>query len=94
LLGAGAIANIETGARALVETWYFEDDVDPYTIVRPYDLLVFRVKKLASNHVGVMLDRDLFATSTQENGVCKEHLSRWRSYLLQIARLREGLLRS
>ena len=67
------------------EIWYIDEE-KPLCPLQPWDLIVFRIDAIASNHVGVMLDQDFFATSTKSLGVCKSHVARWQPYILQIAR--------
>ncbi len=72
---------------ALTEMWYYDTTTPVESIVQPWDLLVFRVQSLASDHVGIMLTEDLYGTAMKAAGVHKAHLSSSIPRLLQVARL-------
>ena len=74
-------------ALALTEVWYATSACPVTRIVQPWDLLIFRVQSLASDHVGIMLTEGFYGTATKAMGVHKVHLSSSVHQLLQIARL-------
>lgn len=73
------------------EIWWQSSTDDPFTLVQPWDVLIFRALGFASQHVGVVVNQEQFCHTRQRNGVCLEYLRRWRPRLLQMARLRRLL---
>jgi len=77
-----------------MEIWYREDSVDPLRLIRPWDALVMfdRATLPVSTHVGLALDAERFVHARDTStGVAIEKTQRYRSKLLQIARLRRLL---
>lgn len=81
----------QEAAKAISEYWFQDDPQDPLLLVRPWDLVIMRSTHLWSTHVGVVIDTTTFIHTRPRTGVVLESLSRWRRYLLQIARLQRLL---
>lgn len=71
------------------EIWFRGDGRDPVALVRPWDVLVFCTKGLASDHVGIMFDAMQFLHTRPRGGVCLQPLRRYSPLLLQVARLKQ-----
>ncbi len=89
LLGRPLSEHLSEAVRTLVlrEVWFAGPGHLLQGQAQPWDLLIFRVKSLASDHVGIVLTPDLYGTSTPARGVHKAHISTSMLHLLQIARL-------
>lgn len=92
--GLDLVRDAERAAVAFQEMWYRGDDIDPLTLIQPWDLVIIANNTVlpVSDHVGVALDAQQFVHARpSETGVALARLRTWKSRLLQIARLRELL---
>jgi hypothetical protein len=80
-----------TAANQVQEVWFRGESADPLMLACPWDVMVMRVRGIASGHVGVMFNETHFVHTRKSCGVCLEPLRRWTPRLLQIARLRRLL---
>lgn len=78
----------QQAVKAIVEVWYRGDARDPLTLLQPWDCWILATKGLYSDHVGIVVDTQHFVHTRRRTGVCVEPLLRWKSKLLQLARLR------
>jgi hypothetical protein len=88
--GFGRVAHDPLEAVKLVqELWFQGDPRDPLLLVQPWDWFLLRKPRQgpAVRHVGLVVDPvHMIHVATQ--GVRIEPLRRWRSWLVQLARLR------
>lgn len=87
-------AQTEDAAREVVELWYRGDEADPLTLLQPWDLLIIANHDAlpVSDHVGLVVDDERFVHARNSvTGVAMERIRKWRSRLLQVARLRRLL---
>lgn len=78
----------------LTEVWWRDDDADPVELSRPWDLWIFAMRppRLITDHVGIVVNHELFVHTRQRTGVCLERLSRYDPWVVQVGRLsRSGL---
>lgn len=91
LLHAGGLLPPEHGPQEALEqvreVWFQGDSRDPLTLSQPWDWWLLRRASPAVTHVGVVVD-GLSLVHVSTAGVALESLRRWRSRLVQIARLR------
>jgi cell wall-associated NlpC family hydrolase len=95
LLQAGLGINLDADPRhnmdLVAEYWWHEDTADPLTCTQPWDLWVFRLRGVAAEHLGVVMDSVHMVHTNETHGVTIETLKRWRPHLLLIYRLRQLL---
>jgi len=73
---------------AVSEIWFCDDPRDPLTLVQPWDWwLMPRTGRLVG-HIGLVVDEVKFIHVRLKGGVCLEPMQRWRTRLIQLARLR------
>lgn len=92
--GLDLAAQTEEAAREVVELWYRGDAADPLTLLQPWDLLIIANQDAlpVSDHVGLVVDEERFVHARNvSTGVAMERIRRYRSRLLQVARLRRLL---
>ena len=79
----------------LQEIWFAGSEIDPRTILQPWDTLIFRRKGLTSQHVGLVFDTRKMVHADKDYGLCLVDLVDWlpprNPRLLQIARLKRLL---
>lgn len=93
-LGLDIVADPQRAATQLSEVWFEGDPRDPLTLVQPWDLFIMVRHGVVSEHVGLVVDSETLVHTRRTTGVVLEPLQRWKSKLLQLARLRmlEGAL--
>ena len=69
------------------EIWFKAQTELPETLIKPWDICFFAIKRQALDHMGIVLSREYFATAREEAGVVKERFELWTDHLLQVARI-------
>lgn len=77
----------KTRAFVISEIWFKAQAELPETLIKPWDICFFAIKRQALDHMGIVLSREYFATAREESGVVKERFELWTDHLLQVARI-------
>lgn len=91
LLHAGFGVNLDAmpsqNMHLVSEIWWHEDTTDPFTLTQPWDIWTFRLKGMAAEHLGMVMDATQMVHTSDTHGVTIEKLKRWRPRLFLIYRL-------
>jgi hypothetical protein len=81
-------ADPEQAAKSVYEVWWRDSNVLLTTVVRQWDLLIIGGTNRITTHVCLAVDTEYFLHIRRKPGVCLERCSRWKDYIMQLARLR------
>jgi hypothetical protein len=92
LLHAGGFVDVPDdpiqAIEAVSEVWFRDDPRDPLTLVQPWDWWLMPREGPLVGHIGLVVDAVKFIHVRLKGGVCLEPMQRWRTRLIQLARLR------
>lgn len=79
--------HIDRNQTRIMEVWWHEDGDPLDSVLQPWDVCIFHTAGPLADHIGVVLNTLQFVHSRPQTGVVCETIARWRSRLLQVARV-------